>query len=87
MIIFTSKLNNQAENGEHFMFLLMFHRCYINSPLTSEQTAIIPLSVHNRNDGRTPNVSLPINTFALAVSTRQNKKTPSRLLAISSAPI
>ena len=85
MIIFTSKLNNRAEH-EYFMYSLMFHKYHINSPFTSEQTAIIPLSVLNRNDGRTPNVSLPIYTFPLAVSTRQNEKTPSRLLAISSAP-
>ena len=86
MIIFTSKLNNGAENDEYFMYSLMFQWYHINSPFTSEQTAIIPLSVLSQNDGRTPNVSLPINTFPLVVSTRQNEKTPSRLLAISSAP-
>ena len=65
---------------------IYFHKVHCSLPFTSEQTANMPSSVLNRNDGRTPNVSRPTNTFPLLISTRQNENTPSRLLAISSAP-
>lgn len=55
-------------------------------PLASEQTPRNPSWVRTWNKGRTPKVSLPTQTFLLAVSSRTKAKTPSSRDAIFWGP-
>lgn len=77
--------NNRLLNNTHHMNRKKGFQT-IPLPLASEQTARNPSSVRNRNNGRTPYVSLPRWTFLLAVSSKTNANTPSRREAIFLMP-